>query len=176
MNAIRLLTFATLLVPVVALPAHAQGIAPLAARAVDAAPFDAVSRAVLAPAADTLPAPSRTTSRTGTVVGGFLGGVVGTFIGAGVGASSSQGCHGEMCGFAAAILGAAIGESVGVGIGSHVGSGSRSHGNMVLTSLSSAGILVGGTLLGVALHQGGVIMLPLTPALQLAAAVAIEQH
>ena len=120
--------------------------------------------------------PPRTINPVGGVIGGVLGGVLGTFAGAFLGGATAEGCQGEDCGLVNVILGAGIGESIGVGLGAHVGSGSQRHENILLTSLTSAGILVGGTLLGVAMNNAGVVMLPLTPALQLAATLAIERY
>ena len=125
-----------------------------------------------------MPAPTRKISPLGTIVGGTVGGVVGVFLGAFVAEGISKGCQGEDCGLLNAILGVGIGEALGVGIGAHVGSGSHELDRLLLTSLTSVGILVGGTVVGAGLSHAGVgaIMIPLTPALQLAAALAIESR
>lgn len=179
MSASRLLV-CLMLLPIATLPMEAQRIAPVAARGTDASMMSAVPERVspLVARRDTEPEPRREIRPVGTLLGGTLGGVVGTFVGMYAGAMSAQGCHGEECGLMSALLGAAVGESIGVGLGAHVGSGSRHHENIVLTSLTSAGILVGGLAAGVGLGQMGVgeIMIPVIPALQLAAALAIESH
>lgn len=161
-----------------ALPCAAQRLSPLALRGSDAPMMTASPESVspLVARRDTQPTPSRTINPVGGVIGGVLGGVVGTFAGAFLGAATAEGCQGEDCGLVNVILGAGIGESIGVGLGAHVGSGSQRHENLVLTSLTSTAILVGGTALGLAMSDGGAIMLPLTPALQLAAALAIERY
>jgi len=168
----------------VARPSEAQRLAPAAPVALRQAdmPFVAVVErpgaplAVRAASADTIPVPEREISQIGTIIGGVGGGLVGAALGLAIGAGSAEGCHGDMCGLGNVVLGLAIGESLGVGIGSHLGSRSPHHGNVVLTTLTSAAILVGGTMLGAAMQQGGAIMIPLTPAMQLAAAWAIESH
>ena len=177
MNATRLFVSA-LLVPLVARPASAQYLAPVVVRA----PGVTTSLATTQPAnaratalRDTLPAlPESHPVRT--IVGGIAGGVAGSILGLGIGAGLAQGCHGEFCGFAPVLLGIAIGESVGLSVGAHLGSGSTRHENIFLTSLTSAGILVAGTFLGAGIGQRGAIMVPITPALQLAVALAIERQ
>lgn len=124
---------------------------------------------------DTLPTP-RALSRTGAMIGGIGGAVAGALLGTAIGAGTAQGCHGEFCGLAEAALGFAMGESLGLAVGTHLGSGSREHGNIVLTTLTSAVILVGGTMLGASAGRAGVIMVPLTPALQLMSVWAIENR
>ena len=171
------LILSMMFLPLAALPSEAQRLAPVALRGSDAPMMSALpeSASPLAARRDTQPAPRRI-NPVGGVVGGVLGGVVGTFAGAYIGGLTAAGCQGEDCGLLNVILGAGIGESIGVGLGAHLGSGSQRHENIVLTSLTSAGILVGGTLLGVAMNNAGVVMLPLTPALQLAATLAIERY
>ena len=172
------LILSMMFLPLAALPCAAQRLAPVAPRGSDAPRMSASPESVspLVARRDTQPTPSRTINPVGGVIGGVLGGVVGTFAGAFIGSATAEGCQGEDCGLVNVILGAAIGESIGVGLGAHVGSGSQRHENILLTSLTSAGILVGGTLLGVAMRDAGVVMLPLTPALQLAATLAIERY
>jgi hypothetical protein len=172
------LMLSLMFLPLAALPSEAQRLTPVALR-VSESPMTSVlpeSASPLAARRDTQPVARRTINPVGGVVVGVLGGVVGTFAGAFIGSATAEGCQGEDCGLLNVILGAGIGESIGVGLGAHVGSGSQRHENIVLTSLTSAGILVGGTLLGVAMNSAGVVMLPLTPALQLAATLAIERY
>lgn len=172
------LILSMILLPLAAIPSGAQRLAPVALRGADS-PMTSVlpeSTSPLAARRDTQPVARRTINPVGGVIGGVLGGVVGTFAGAFVGAATAEGCQGEDCGLLNVILGAGIGESIGVGLGAHVGSGSQRHENILLTSLTSASILVGGTMLGVAMNNAGVVMLPLTPALQLAATLAIERY
>lgn len=184
MTAPRLL-LSTLLIPLFVLPSGAQRVAPVALRAADASP-PVIAAPVGAPflggpvaiARDSVPEPIRETSTVGTVVGGVVGGVAGTFLGAVIGAGANNGCQGDLCGLEGALLGVLIGEPLGLGIGSHIGSRSHRHENIALTSLTSVAILVGGVLAGVGLSNlagsAGMLMIPLTPALQLATAVAIE--
>lgn len=172
------LILSMLFLPLAALPSEAQRLAPVALRGSDA-PMMTVSPVSVSPFVarrDTQPAPSRTINPVGGVIGGVLGGVVGTFAGAFLGSATAEGCQGEDCGLLNVIIGAGIGESIGIGLGAHVGSGSQRHENILLTSLTSASILVGGTLLGAAMNNAGVVMLPLTPVLQLAATLAIERY
>ena len=176
MNATRLFASITL-VSLAALPARAQYLSPVAMRASDAA--TSLSRtshpanASVAASRDTLPA-FRETHPVRTIVGGVLGGVVGAFAGGMLGAASAAGCKGEFCGLSGIVLGGALGESIGLSLGAHLGSGSSRHDNIILTSLTSAGILVAGTFLGAGMGQSGSIMVPVVPALQLAVALAIE--
>ncbi len=172
------LILSLMLLPLAALPSEAQQIAPVALRVTDASIMEAMPEPVrpLVARRDTEPDSRPTFSQLGGVVGGVLGGVVGTVAGAYVGGLSAAGCHGEFCGLGRVILGAGIGESIGLGLGAHIGSRSQRHENIMLTSLTSTAILVGGTALGLAMSDGGAIMLPLTPALQLAAALAIERY
>jgi hypothetical protein len=181
MTASRLL-LTLMLVPSVALPIEAQQLAPVALRASDVGPITVLEWRAAPPLtarpapADTVPEPERPVSATGTIVGGVLGGAIGAFAGMAIGAATAEGCHGEFCGLTNVVLGLAIGESLGVGVGSHAGSRSRHHANIVLTTVTSAAILVAGTMAGVAMQQGGAVMIPLTPAMQLAAAWAIENR
>lgn len=172
------LILSMMFLPFAALPSEAQRLAPVALRGSDSPMTNVLpeSASPLAARRDTQPVARRTINPVGGVVGGVLGGVLGTFAGAYVGGLTAAGCQGEDCGLLSVILGAGIGESIGVGLGAHVGSGSQRHENIMLTSLTSAGILVGGTMLGVAMNNAGVVMLPLTPALQLAATLAIERY
>jgi hypothetical protein len=181
MKTSRVLVLAVLLVPVVTMPGRAQYLAPMAARQLDTTesafilPSTRPTSDAAAPA-DTLPAVRREGSPIGTIVGGVIGGVAGALIGVGIAEHSTRGCHGELCGLGEALLGFSLGESLGLAVGAHVGSGSRRPENLAVTSMTSVGILVGGALVAAALSPVGAsaIMLPLTPALQLAAAVAIE--
>jgi hypothetical protein len=176
------LLLSALLVPVLAVPSGAQRVTAVALRASDAGsmPFEARSAAPYAAAPDTVLEPAREISPVRTILGGVVGGVAGTFLGMVVGVAASQGCQGDLCGLTGALAGMLIGEPLGLAIGAHVGSRSRQHDRVMLTSLASAGILVGGLIAGVELGRlnGGVgsIMIPLTPALQLATAMAIEGH
>lgn len=177
MTATRLL-LTLMLLPCVARPSEAQRLAPVAVRALDVAPLNVAEQPgatfSAASPADTLPEPRRAISPVGTIIGGVAGGVVGAFVGLALGARSAEGCHGEECGLLNAILGFALGESLGVGVGAHLGSRSTRHENVILTTLTSTAILVGGTFLGAAMQQAGAVMVPLTPAMQLTAAWAIE--
>jgi hypothetical protein len=164
------------LVLVVSLPGRAQQLAPSALRASDVAltehgamPFVAAARA-----RDTLPTRRREISPVGTVLGGIAGGVAGTFVGLLAGSSLSEGCQGEMCQFGPVILGGVIGESVGLALGAHLGSRSTNHGHVLGTALTSAGIAVVGAVMGAGIGRAGMMLVPLTPAFQLAAALAIE--
>jgi hypothetical protein len=158
-----------------AVPSRAQYLAPVAAR-----PLAVVSTvrpgSDNAPSRDTLAGVRREISPVGTIIGGVMGGVAGAVVGVAIASRTTMNCHGEFCGFGEALLGFGLGESIGLAVGAHVGSRSPRHENIFLTSLSSVGILVGGVLGAVALdHAGGAgIMIPVTPALQLAAALAIE--
>ena len=181
MKTSRVLTLAALLVPLLTMPGRAQYLTPVAARQLhlaDPGSIPDMTRAAsdVAPPADTLPAVRRAGSPMGTIVGGVIGGAAGALLGVAIAAQSTQGCQGEYCGFGEALLGFALGESVGLGVGAHIGSGSRRPGNLALTTVTSVGILMGGAFMAVGLSQNGasVVMLPLTPALQLVAAVAIE--
>lgn len=174
------LILSMMFLPLAALPSEAQRLAPVALGGMEA------SMMIVAPTPispfvarrDTLLSPPRTMNPVGAAVGGVLGGVLGTFAGAYVGGLTAAGCQGEDCGLLGVILGAGIGESIGVGLGTHVGSGSQRHENIVLTSLTSASILVGGVAAGIGMGKLGVggIMIPLTPAVQLAVAMAIESR
>jgi hypothetical protein len=166
-----------------ALPADAQQLAPLAARVSDAVPVDQRTTPAVAVATgrDTLPTPRREISPVGTIIGGVAGGVLGTFVGVLAGAGISEGCKGEMCQMGPVILGAVVGEAVGLATGAHVGSRSGSHGHVVVSAFTSVGIVIAGAFLGAGLNGAGagglgMIMVPVTPALQLAAALAIESH
>jgi hypothetical protein len=185
------LLLSALLIPLFVPPSEAQRVAPVALRASDAPPLVVAAPAAaptsapflgapVAIARDTVPEPVPEISTVGTVVGGVIGGVAGTFLGAVIGAGATSGCQGDLCGLEGALLGVLVGEPLGLGIGSHIGSRSRTHGNIALTSLTSVAILVGGVIAGVGMGHAagpaGMFMIPLTPALQLATAVAIETH
>lgn len=163
-----------------ALPSEAQRLAPVAARAADASMMTSVPDRASPAARDTEPEPHRAIRSDGALVGGVLGGLVGGVAGIYLGAASRKGCHGDFCALDGALLGIVIGEPLGLAIGSHLGSRSTRHERVVLTTATSAAILIGGTLVGVGLGQTvgpvGLFMIPLIPALQLAAAVAIESH
>ena len=178
MTAIRSLLTTSLGLLLAALPGEAQQLAPLAVRASGVALIDrnATSAVAVATARDTLPTPRREISPVRTILGGVTGGVVGTFVGLLAGGAASQGCHGDMCQFGPILLGAAIGESIGLAAGAHVGSRSSNHGHVLTSAVASAGIAVAGTFVGAGLASVSGLMVPLTPALQLAAALAIESH
>lgn len=180
----RLLT--TLLVTSAAWSSEAQRLAPIGPVApvtpsgTDPAPAvmertDVPGVAYAAVPRDTMPAP-RPLSRTGAILGGIGGGALGAVVGTLAGAATAEGCHGEFCGFENAAIGLVLGESLGLAVGAHLGSGSADHGKIMMTTLTSAAILVGGTLAGAGMQQAGVVMIPLTPALQLAATWSIESH
>jgi hypothetical protein len=183
MIAVSRLLFFILLFSLVPRPSGAQHLRPAGARTSDIASASSIgsassSNARFTSVTDTMPEPRREIRPVGTIIGGVLGGVAGTFLGGMAGAAAVEGCQGEWCGVGSVLLGAALGESLGIGIGAHIGSGSTRHANIATTSLASAGILVAGTLMGAALGHGelSTIMIPVTPALQLAAALAIESH
>ena len=175
MRASDVIALVGLLITLAALPAGAQQLAPAAVRAADnttsvgASSFSADTTAL---SGNSAPAhePIHT---TGTVVGGLIGGGGGLVVGVLVGAQLARGCHGELCGLSEAAFGGLVGESLGLAIGAHLGSGSTSGDRLILSSLTSVGIVTGGVLASLA---GGVVVLPLTPVLQLAAAYAIESH
>jgi hypothetical protein len=162
MPASRLLLLSLPLALLLAPPSEAQQLAPVVSRR------------------DCLPTPRREISAVGTILGGIGGGVVGTFAGFAIGAASAHGCRGEECQLSGALLGGVIGESLGLAVGSHLGSRSSQHEHIVVTALTSTVIFVGGTMLGIGLgkfNNGmGAVIVPLTPALQLAAALAIESR
>src|SRR4051812_9347080 len=169
-----------LLVALVAMPGRAQHAAPVALRTSDVGP-PTVARGgapFVATAPDTV-AKVREFSPIRAVVGGVLGGTVGTFAGFALGSMASAGCVGEDCGLLGAMVGALLGESVGLAAGAHIGSRSPHHDRLIATSLASAGILFGGVFAGVGLGRVdgtvGNIMIPLTPAVQLATVLAIER-
>jgi hypothetical protein len=115
-----------------------------------------------------------------TALGGILGGAAGTAAGMLIAAEATSGCHGEFCGLGQIVLGMSLGESIGLATGANIASGSHKPEHIVLTTLSSAGILIGGAFAAAGLNglngNAGSIMIPLIPALQLAAAIAIENH
>jgi hypothetical protein len=166
-----------LLLSLAVVPTGAQYLAPVGVRPLGAASTMPPSRDTIS-SADTLADARREISPVGTIIGGAVGGVAGALVGVAIASRTSQGCVGEFCGLGEALIGFGLGESIGLAIGAHVGSRSTRHENIFLTSLSSVGILVGGVLAAVALDRAGGagIMIPLTPALQLAAALAIESH
>ena len=157
---------------------HAQFVSPSAVRAADGTTRPASL-------SDTVPAQPRELRRPGinrvnTVFGGVLGGVGGTLLGLAIARQTSKGCHGELCGLGEALLSATLGETIGLAVGAHLGSGATGSEKVLQTTLSSLGILIGGVFAGAGLSglNGGLgeIMLPLTPVLQLAAAVLIESR
>lgn len=165
---------------VAALPGEAQRVEPMAARAADASMMMLVLDRVPMAARDTEPAAHPTISSDGVLVGGVLGGLIGGVAGMYLGAAIRDGCQGDFCGLEGAVLGIGIAEPLGLAIGAHLGSGSTRHERILLTAATSAAILVGGTLLGAAAGQAAgpvaLVMIPLIPALQVAAAVAIERQ
>lgn len=181
MTATRTMLSTSFALLLTALSSEAQRLAPLAMRASEAAPIDrgATSAAVEATVRDTLPTPRREISPVGTILGGVAGGVVGTFAGILTGGAIARGCQGEMCGLGPVLLGSVIGESVGLAAGAHLGSRSSRHEHVVASALASTGVLIAGVFLGAGIARvggPGVVMVPVTPALQLAAALAIESH
>jgi hypothetical protein len=181
-TAARTLLSSSLVFLLAALPSEAQQLAPLAVRAWGAAPMDGSTTSVVAFATvrDALPTAGRRISPVGTIVGGVAGGVVGTLAGILAGSSMSEGCRGETCQLVPVVLGAVIGESVGLATGAHIGSRSSSHGHIVASAFASAGIVIAGAFVGAGLSGVagplGMVMVPVTPALQLATALAIESH
>jgi hypothetical protein len=168
---------AALLVPLAAAPSAAQYATPVAVRRLEAPATMHVSGTLAAPV-DTLPQSCREISAVGTIVGGAVGGAVGALVGIGIASRTNRSCTGEFCGLGEGLVGFGLGESIGLAVGAHLGSRSPRAENVVFSSVASVGILVGGVLAAVALERvdGGVIMIPLTPAFQLAAALAIESH
>ena len=168
----------TALAPV---PSRAQYLAPALARQLDAEHQAAVSAPPALSTTSDMQEPKRwTDGALQTAVGGFVGGTVGTLVGMAVGAQRAHGCQGDFCGVGAIVLGMSLGESIGLATGANIASRSHRPERIVLTSLTSAAILVGGAYASAGLSRGngnaGRIMIPLIPALQLAAAVAIESH
>ena len=154
----------------------AQSYAPVALRAFDnkapaLAQFDTTAHEVQQVSATRM-------RQVRTVVGGAVGGVAGTLMGIAIAGQTSRGCHGEFCGIGDFLLGVALGESIGLAVGSHLASGATGPERLMLTTLSSVAILAGGVAAGAGLAQAGAggVMIPLTPALQLAAAAFIESH
>lgn len=174
------LILSMMFLPLAALPGEAQRVQPVAARAADASMMLLVPDRGPMAARDTEPAAHPTISSDGALVGGVLGALIGGVAGMYIGAAIRDGCHGDFCALEGAVLGIGIAEPLGLAVGAHLGSGSTRHERILLTAATSAGILVGGTLLGVAAGQVAgpvaLVMLPLIPALQVAAAVAIERH
>jgi hypothetical protein len=159
-------------------PSRAQYLAPVAVRPLAAAPTTSAG-AVPATTRDTLAEARREISPVGTIVGGVVGGVVGSLIGLAIASRTHMSCQGDdFCGLGEGLVGFSLGEPIGLAVGAHLGSRSTHPENIYKTSLASAGILVGGVLTAVGLSQvgGAAIMVPLTPAFQLAAALAIESH
>jgi hypothetical protein len=175
MRVSRMPLSAALLLLLAGVPCRAQYLAPVAVRRLATAAATHQARDVAA-SRDTLADGRREISRVGAIVGGVAGGVAGAYVGLEIAANATRNCRGEFCGFGEALLGLGLGESIGLAVGAHVGSRSDRHENIFITSLASAGILVAGTYAGVMLGPAGEIMVPLTPMLQLAAAVAIESH
>jgi hypothetical protein len=177
------LLLSTLLVPLLAMPSGAQRIAPVALRVFNGAPMpvDASAGTLSTASLGANPEPVRERSVMRTVIGGVMGGALGTLVGGMIGSNARSGCQGDLCGIEGALLGVLIGEPLGLAIGAHIGSGSPRHERMLLTSLASAGILVGGVAAGLGVSQigsngAGAIMIPVTPLLQIITAVAIEAH
>jgi hypothetical protein len=182
------LLLSVLLVPLLATPSGAQLVRPLALRASDRPPTSdwtggrlSIGAPVASTTGDTAPATARPISVARTITGGLVGGALGMVGGFALGVMASDDCGGgEDCGLAGGVIGALIGESVGLAIGAHIGARSTQHDKMLLTSLASAGIAAGGALAGVGLSEIGgnlgLIMVPLTPVLQLAAVMALEAH
>jgi hypothetical protein len=152
---------------------------PAAVRRLDADPVTTASASpLLRPREDTSTLPRETSGPIPTLVGGFVGGVTGFVVGMAIAGRTARGCRGEFCGLGDYLLGITIGESVGLATGAHIASRSRRHEHIIMTTLSSAGILVGGGFVAAALGQWGLapIMIPMVPVLQLAAAAMIESH
>jgi hypothetical protein len=181
------LLLSALLVPLLAMPSGAQLIAPVALRALDGATPTGDWRAgrlstgapLTAASGDIAATTVQPISPGRTIAGGLVGGALGTVGGFALGVIASDDCNGgEDCGQVGGVVGAVIGESVGLALGAHIGARSTQHDKLLLTSLASAGIAAAGALAGVGLSEIGgnlgLIMVPLTPVLQLAAVMAIE--
>jgi hypothetical protein len=175
--ALKLLSFLAIAGPlgvVVAPSCEAQHLAPVGVRWVDAMP-----------AADTVPVnaaalPDSTRepiNRVGGVVGGVLGGALGALAGIALGVHQSQGCSEEFCDIASGIVGFAIGEPIGVAVGTHFGA--RGHGNVLLSSITSFGLLVVGGVVTAGANQLapplGLLTAVAVLTLQIMAALAIER-
>lgn len=166
---------ALVLLPLVAVPSEAQYLAPSAVRPLTAAAAEGSAVGAVA-SRDTLPDARRQISEAGTLIGGLVGGAAGAFIGLAIASRTHMDCHVDYCGLAEGFVGLTLGESIGLAVGAHVGSRSTRRANIFMTSLASTVIMAGGAGAALMLGEGGVIMLPMTPALQLAAALMIEGH
>jgi hypothetical protein len=166
---------ALLSLQLVAVPGRAQYLAPVAVRPLAAA---AITRQDVdaVPRRDTLTDARREISEAGTLVGGAAGGVAGALIGLAIASRTHMDCHVDYCGLAEGALGLGLGESIGLALGAHLGSRSTHSAHIVTTALSSVVIAAGGTFAALMLGEGGVIMVPFTPALQLAVALVVESH
>ena len=102
--------------------------------------------------------------------GGVIGGMLGMVGGAVAGAASAHGCYGDYCALFPAIAGVVAGEAVGIGLGTHFGSGAP--GNGFLTTAAPVAVM-GAVLLANRGRSG--MLLALTPALQIGAALAVER-
>lgn len=152
---------------VFAAPAEAQRSVPTGVQR-----FQTFSQAERAPAAarrDTVEQ-ERAWEPLGAVAGGVLGAGVGGFVGAMIGAAVAEGCSERYCGLVGAVMGFGVGEPIGVALGTHFGG--RGRGNVMLTTLTSFGILVAGLYVGGGSSPSAVAI----PALQIAAAMAIERR
>jgi hypothetical protein len=170
-----------LLLSLLAMPARAQRISPVALHAAPVnAPVAGLREGLrLVTKADTVLEPDGHISTTKTIVGGVLGGALGAIAGMAIGSQANADCGGDLCGLEGAALGLLIGEPLGLAIGAHLGSGSRQLEKLPLTALTTAAVLVGGVFTGVGLEsaaRAGAVMIPLTPVLQLVTAVAIEKY
>jgi hypothetical protein len=176
MNILHAVAIAALLSASCVSTSSAQHVSPSGARAVDGGTplpsFLDTIPGVRHDAAEQLP------KRAQTLVGGAVGGVGGALLGMAIARQTSKGCSGDFCSIGASFLGFALGESIGLAVGAHLGSGSSGSEKIVATTLSSLGILAGSTFAAVGLSRAGMggIMIPLTPALQLGAALLIESH
>jgi hypothetical protein len=172
------LLISALLTSLLAMPGAAQRSAPAALRMSDAPavaldPWRGESRAS---ASTTLPSAERQPGTMGGILGGLGGVVIGTLVGTLVGAQASQGCHGEDCQLVGMGLGVIMIEPVALAVGAHLGSRSTRHDRLLLTSVASLGLMAGAVYTAAALPPGGMIALPLIPALQLITVLAIERH
>jgi hypothetical protein len=144
---------ALLSLQLVAVPGRAQYLAPVAVRPLAAA---AITRQDV----DAVPRRDTLTDARGLAIA----------------SRTHMDCHVDYCGLAEGALGLGLGESIGLALGAHLGSRSTHSAHIVTTALSSVVIAAGGTFAALMLGEGGVIMVPFTPALQLAVALMVESH
>ena len=116
-------------------------------------------------------------NRAGGIAGGLLGGALAGAIGAAIALEQSRRCEGDLCGLGYGLLGFAIGEPIGLAVGTHIGA--KGHGNVLLSSFASFGLLIVGGALTAGVSSVapplGVVGVIAVPAVQISAALAIER-